>query len=82
VNATAEIADAVNYPDIRLFNTALNTSTTPLDDLSGADLSWAPASPEVSLSIVSIAACVAHRMTGCCIQRLYINSGRTVLKRP
>jgi hypothetical protein len=48
-NSSEEIADAVNYPDIRMMNVQLNESTVELEDLSDLLLPWSPASPEVSM---------------------------------
>lgn len=39
-HAKEELEDAHNYPDIRIFAAALNSSKTPLDDLLGVMLSW------------------------------------------
>jgi sialate O-acetylesterase len=45
-NATEEIANAGNYPKIRVFTAALNTSVTPVEELLGIVLNWAVASPQ------------------------------------
>ena len=39
--AAEEIADAHNYPNIRLFTAALKSSPTPVDDLIDVEESWA-----------------------------------------
>lgn len=39
-NATEEIADAVNYPDIRIFTVAMESSTVPLSDLKSVEEIW------------------------------------------
>ncbi len=44
-NATEEIANAGNYPKIRVFTAELNTSTTPVEELFGIVLNWSLASP-------------------------------------
>ena len=45
-NATEEIANAGNFPKIRLFTAALIPSATPLEELRGILLNWSVASPE------------------------------------
>lgn len=55
-NNSAEIADAANYPDIRLMNVALNESTVELQDFSDLILPWSSASPEVRRGCLSISA--------------------------
>jgi sialate O-acetylesterase len=45
-NATEEIANAGNFPKIRVFTTALNSSTTPIEELLGIILNWSVASPK------------------------------------
>jgi sialate O-acetylesterase len=45
-NATQEIANAGNYPKIRLFTTALIPSTVPIEELLGMNLNWSVASPQ------------------------------------
>jgi sialate O-acetylesterase len=44
-NATEEIANAGNYPKIRVFTAALNVSATPIEELLGIVLNWSVASP-------------------------------------
>jgi len=44
-NATEEIANAGNYPKIRVFTAELNTSATPVEELFGIVLNWSLASP-------------------------------------
>ena len=43
-NATEEIANAGNYPKIRVFTAALRESDTPLEELLGMNLNWSVAS--------------------------------------
>jgi sialate O-acetylesterase len=45
-NATEEIANAGNYPKIRLFTAARYPSATPLEELLGMWLNWSVASPK------------------------------------
>jgi sialate O-acetylesterase len=45
-NGTEEIANAGNYPKIRLFTSARNASGTPKEELSGIWLNWSVASPQ------------------------------------
>ena len=45
-NATEEIANAGNYPKIRLFTTALKSSGMPVEELLGIVLNWSIASPK------------------------------------
>lgn len=45
-NATEEIANAGNYPKIRLFTAALVASPTPLEELVRTRLTWSAASPQ------------------------------------
>ena len=44
-NGTIEIANAGNYPKIRVFSAARNYSSTPLDELIRIYLNWSVASP-------------------------------------
>jgi sialate O-acetylesterase len=44
-NATEEIANAGNYPKIRLFTAALIPSAVPVEELLGINLNWSVASP-------------------------------------
>jgi sialate O-acetylesterase len=44
-NATQEIANAANFPKIRIFTTSLIPSATPVEELLGINLNWAVASP-------------------------------------
>ena len=44
-NASAEIAAAANYPDIRVFTTSLEYSTTAQIDLLGIEEIWSVAGP-------------------------------------
>jgi sialate O-acetylesterase len=44
-NATEEIANAGNYPKIRVFTAALNQSATPIEELFDIVLNWSVASP-------------------------------------
>jgi sialate O-acetylesterase len=43
-NASVEIANAANYPKIRLFTASLRESTTPLEELLSITQSWSVAS--------------------------------------
>jgi sialate O-acetylesterase len=45
-NATEEIANAGNYPKIRVFSAALISSPSPVEELRGIALNWSLASPE------------------------------------
>jgi sialate O-acetylesterase len=45
-NATEEIANAGNYPKIRVFTAALNSSAILIEELLGIDLNWSVASPK------------------------------------
>ena len=45
-NATQEIANAANYPKIRVFTAALKPSATPIEELLGIALDWSVASPK------------------------------------
>jgi sialate O-acetylesterase len=45
-NGTEEIANAGNYPKIRLFTVALTSSAIPLEELLGMWLPWSVASPQ------------------------------------
>jgi sialate O-acetylesterase len=45
-NATEEIANAGNYPKIRLFTAALVPSAAPVEELLGILLNWSVASPQ------------------------------------
>jgi len=45
-NGTDEIANAGNYPKIRLFTSARNASGTPSEELLGMWLNWSVASPK------------------------------------
>jgi len=45
-NATEEIANAGNYPKIRLFTVALIPSAVPIEELLGMNLNWSVASPQ------------------------------------
>jgi sialate O-acetylesterase len=44
-NGTEEIANAGNYPKIRVFTTALKGSFTPVEELLNITLNWSVASP-------------------------------------
>jgi sialate O-acetylesterase len=44
-NATQEIANAANFPKIRIFTTSLIPSATPVEELLGINLNWSVASP-------------------------------------
>ena len=52
-NATAEIADAANYPDIRVFTADLNMSVKPEIDLLGIAEQWSPAGPGEWSAVIS-----------------------------
>jgi sialate O-acetylesterase len=45
-NATEEIANAGNFPKIRLFTAALVPSASPVEELLGINLNWSVASPQ------------------------------------
>jgi sialate O-acetylesterase len=45
-NGTQEIANAGNFPKIRVFTAGLRPSATPLDELLGIELNWSVASPQ------------------------------------
>jgi sialate O-acetylesterase len=45
-NATEEIANAGNFPKIRLFTTSLIPSAIPIEELLGIALNWSVASPK------------------------------------
>jgi sialate O-acetylesterase len=45
-NATEEIANAGNYPKIRVFTAALTSSLIPTEELLGIALNWSVASPK------------------------------------
>jgi sialate O-acetylesterase len=45
-NASEEIANAGNFPKIRLFTAALEPSLTPVEELLGIILNWSIASPK------------------------------------
>jgi sialate O-acetylesterase len=45
-NATEEIANASNYPKLRLFTAALIPSAVPVEELLGMNLNWSVASPQ------------------------------------
>jgi sialate O-acetylesterase len=45
-NATEEIANAGNYPKIRVFTAAINFSRAPVEELLGIVLNWSVASPQ------------------------------------
>ena len=45
-NATEEIANASNYPKIRVFTAALVESAIPVGELLGIELNWSVASPQ------------------------------------
>ncbi|CAF1522782.1 unnamed protein product [Didymodactylos carnosus] len=45
-NASQEIANAINYPKIRLFTAALVPSDNPIEELLGIAQNWAVASPQ------------------------------------
>ena len=45
-NATQEIANAANYPKIRVFSAADGSSEKPIEELLGIVLNWSVASPQ------------------------------------
>ncbi len=45
-NGTEEIANAGNYPKIRVFTALLRASAIPIDELHGIELNWSVASPQ------------------------------------
>jgi sialate O-acetylesterase len=45
-NATEEIANAGNFPKIRVFSAALVPSASPVEELLGINLNWSVASPQ------------------------------------
>ncbi len=45
-NGTEEVANAANYPKIRVFTAALVPSATPVEELLGIALNWSVASPQ------------------------------------
>ena len=45
-NSTEEIANASNYPKIRVFTAALVPSASPVEELLGIELKWSVASPQ------------------------------------
>jgi sialate O-acetylesterase len=45
-NATEEIANAGNYPKVRVFTAALVESLTPVEELLGIVLNWSASSPQ------------------------------------
>ena len=45
-NGTEEIANAGNYPKIRVFTAAIRESFTPMEELLGISLKWSVASPQ------------------------------------
>jgi sialate O-acetylesterase len=45
-NGTEEIANAGNYPKIRVFTAGLKASSSPIEDLNGITLNWSVASPQ------------------------------------
>jgi sialate O-acetylesterase len=45
-NATEEIANAGNFPKIRLFTVSLIPSASPVEELLGINLTWSVASPQ------------------------------------
>jgi sialate O-acetylesterase len=45
-NGTEEIANAANYPKIRVFTAVLNLSAKPVEELLGIVLKWSAASPQ------------------------------------
>jgi sialate O-acetylesterase len=45
-NATEEIANAGNYPKIRVFTASLVEWLTPVEELLGIELNWSVASPQ------------------------------------
>ena len=46
-NASEEIANAGNFPKIRLFTAALKPSASPIEELLGINLNWSVASSQV-----------------------------------
>ena len=51
-NATAEMQDAKNFPNIRLFSAAEESSDTELIDLKGVGEYWSLPSQGISLKVV------------------------------
>jgi hypothetical protein len=51
-NATAEMQDAKNFPNIRLFSAAEDSSDTELIDLKGVGEYWSLPSQGISLKVV------------------------------
>ena len=45
INASIEIAKAANYPTIRIFQAARESSSVPIDELLGISKTWSIASP-------------------------------------
>jgi len=45
-NASIEIANAGNFPKIRIFTASLLSSDVPLEELKGIELNWSVASPK------------------------------------
>jgi sialate O-acetylesterase len=45
-NGTEEIANAGNYPKIRVFTAGLKASSSPIEELNGITLNWSVASPQ------------------------------------
>jgi len=45
-NGTEEIANAVNFPKVRIFTAANEASATPLEELLGITLNWSVGSPQ------------------------------------
>jgi sialate O-acetylesterase len=45
-NGSEEIANAGNYPKIRVFTAALKSAASPIEELLGIDLNWSVASPQ------------------------------------
>jgi sialate O-acetylesterase len=45
-NGSEEIANAGNFPKIRLFTAALLASASPIEELLGINLNWSVASPK------------------------------------
>jgi sialate O-acetylesterase len=45
-NGTEEIANAGNYPKIRVFTAELKASSSPIEELNGITLNWSVASPQ------------------------------------
>ena len=51
-NATAEIADSINYPNLRLYTIADTAADTPQDDgKSKATYQWGVAGPEAFVPV-------------------------------